>query len=272
MLLSTSSINGCLSARIWSAQGVWKHKICQVRFSKYTSLSFCHDSISWSLQGFAEPLKTKQSKEATLRQTLSQDLVSRRVSCFMHRDALNDWLASCRRCKPLTFWCVSCLFCIVYGSMFIHKAQQMSFRNRASILAVFLTTAPADVSRSIVFEVLQAILAVNDDEDDEPKVVDLEHAKGFTREVRKELLTRALETQDMQNERFLMKVRARLDRYLIYFVLLVPSQAIVHDITCKPNNSWALWSSPCAKLCIQGVKGERISAAGAQPAYSLNLW
>ena len=61
---------------------------------------------------------------------------------------------------------------------------------------------------------MQAIVALTEHEDEEPKVVDLGHSKELTREVRKEILIRALETEDMENEKFLEKVQARLERYL----------------------------------------------------------
>lgn len=58
---------------------------------------------------------------------------------------------------------------------------------------------------------MQAILASpNTAEDD--IVVDLRHAKELDKNVRKQLLDRAMETKDMQNEQFLGKVKARLDR------------------------------------------------------------
>jgi hypothetical protein len=45
--------------------------------------------------------------------------------------------------------------------------------------------------------------------------VDLRHAKNLNKDVRKRLLDRAMETKDMYNERFLEKVKARLDRYFL---------------------------------------------------------
>lgn len=65
---------------------------------------------------------------------------------------------------------------------------------------------------------LQAILAVTEQDDEEPKVVDLDHSKELTKEIRKELLSRAMESDDMENERFLQKVKARLDRYAFLII------------------------------------------------------
>lgn len=57
---------------------------------------------------------------------------------------------------------------------------------------------------------LQAILVTS--EDAEPEMVDLEHAKELGQNRRKQLLDRAMESQDMDNERFLEKLTARMDR------------------------------------------------------------
>lgn len=43
-------------------------------------------------------------------------------------------------------------------------------------------------------------------------MVDLRHAKELGKERRKLLLDRAMETQDMDNERFLEKMKDRMDR------------------------------------------------------------
>lgn len=59
---------------------------------------------------------------------------------------------------------------------------------------------------------MQAILATSHSAEDSI-VVDLRHAKHLDKNVRKQLLDRAMETKDMQNELFLQKVKARLDRY-----------------------------------------------------------
>ena len=59
---------------------------------------------------------------------------------------------------------------------------------------------------------MQAVLAGTHRENMQPAIVDLDHSKGLTKEIRKELLTRAVESQDMENEQFLKKVKDRLDR------------------------------------------------------------
>ena len=58
---------------------------------------------------------------------------------------------------------------------------------------------------------MQAILASPHTEE-ESLIVDLRHAKALDKNVRKQLLDRAMETKDMQNDLFLQKVKARLDR------------------------------------------------------------
>ncbi len=66
---------------------------------------------------------------------------------------------------------------------------------------------------------MQAILASSHSAEDSI-VVDLRHAKELDKNVRKLLLDRAMETKDMQNEMFLQKVKARLDRCFRYCFLL----------------------------------------------------
>lgn len=59
--------------------------------------------------------------------------------------------------------------------------------------------------------VCQAIL-IRSLESGEADIVDLDHAKELDHERRKLLLDRAMETEDMDNEKFLEKVKARMDR------------------------------------------------------------
>ena len=58
--------------------------------------------------------------------------------------------------------------------------------------------------------VLQAVIASEDG--GVADTIDLRHAKGLDEAVRRQLLDRAMETQDMDNELFLTKISRRLDR------------------------------------------------------------
>ena len=59
---------------------------------------------------------------------------------------------------------------------------------------------------------LQAILSVREQTNEEPQIIELDHSKELTKDVRKTLLSRAMETEDMDNQRFLEKVAHRLER------------------------------------------------------------
>lgn len=71
---------------------------------------------------------------------------------------------------------------------------------------------PAVEGSSVCERLTSQAIIVTGTDDDDATVLDLRHSKGIDSLARKQLLDRVMETQDMDNEALLQKLKARLDR------------------------------------------------------------